>query len=251
MSVINEIDAVQSTKISIVFEDDFQEKFEKRNTFTAKTRLSPESPYPNSARQEMLRFVPHTVRTVLDVGCHMGGFGKAIKQATGAEVWGVEPNPETAKVASQVLDQVFDGLFSEDLPIPEQYFDAITFNDVLEHMPDPWAAIKTAAKKLKKDGVIVVSIPNLRHIENLMHIIKDKDFQYESAGIRDKTHLRFFTKKSAPRLFEGSGLEISMIQGINEDWWRPALLRRLAFRFFFKNLEDTRFIQFAIVARRI
>lgn len=206
------------------------------------------SPYSDSPRSEMLAFVPVEARRVLDIGCHLGGFGRAIKDRSDTEVWGVEPNPITAVVASRFLDRVFTGFFSSDLPLPDHYFDAIVFNDVLEHMPDPWAALGLARKKLANGGCVVASIPNLRHIENLLHILKDRDFKYESAGIRDKTHLRFFTKRSASRLFEGSGLTIVHMQGINEDWWRPSILRRLSFRLFKNYLEDTRFVQFAIVA---
>lgn len=125
------------------------------------------SQYPDLPRSEMLDFVPKEAMRIFDVGCHSGEFGRAIKQRCGAEVWGVEPNAETAEVASKSLDRVFNAFFSQDLSLPNQYFDAIVFNDVLEHMPDPWAALKLAAKKLTTSGCVIVSIPNLRHIDNL------------------------------------------------------------------------------------
>ena len=78
--------------------------------------------------------------------------------------------------------------------------------------------------------------------------MRDKDFRYEPAGIRDNTHLRFFTLKSIPRLFEQAGYQIQVLEGINEEWWTPSLLRRLAFKFFPSYLSDTRFIQYAVRA---
>ncbi|HZV67177.1 MAG TPA: class I SAM-dependent methyltransferase [Telluria sp.] len=198
----------------------------------------------------MLAYLPPTVRRVLDVGCNTGAFGQAIKKKIGAEVWGIEPNPEAAAIASTHLDHVLVSVFNEELPLPDNFFDAITFNDVLEHMPDPWAALKLAASKLTPDGVVIVSIPNLRHIDNLVHIMRERDFQYEATGIRDRTHLRFFTRKSAPRLFDGSGLTLTRLEGINEECF-PSLLRKIAY-FVFKNyLDDTRHIQYAIVAKRV
>jgi 2-polyprenyl-3-methyl-5-hydroxy-6-metoxy-1,4-benzoquinol methylase len=222
----------------------------RREKFVSEIVSAKQSPYPDSQRPDMLKFVPITAETVLDVGCHMGGFGYAIKKRSGAEVWGIEPHPKTANVARQCLDHVINGIFSSDLPIPDSYFDVVTFTDVLEHMVDPWSALKLASQKLKPDGCVVVSLPNLRHIQNLLHIINEADFRYEDEGIRDRTHLRFFTKKSALRLFDESGLQVMRIEGINEDWWRPSILRRLAFRFFREKLEDTRFIQYAIVAKK-
>jgi 2-polyprenyl-3-methyl-5-hydroxy-6-metoxy-1,4-benzoquinol methylase len=206
------------------------------------------SPYADARRSEMLAFIPDGVKRVLDVGCHLGAFGRAIKDKNGAEVWGVEPDLRTSNIAARWLDRVLIGLFCEELDLPNAYFDVISFNDVLEHMPDPWTALKLAKTKLAKDGCIVVSIPNFRHIENLLHILKERDFEYAPHGIRDKTHLRFFTRKSSFTLFENSGLKIVHIQGINENWWSPSLLRRLAFRLFKNYFEDTKYTQFAIVA---
>lgn len=211
--------------------------------------LVPASPYADSPRSEMLAFIPAGTRRLLDVGCHTGQFGRAVKSRFGAEIWGVEPNPTTAEVARSSLDRVLNGFFAPDLDLPDHYFDVIVFNDVLEHMPDPWGALRLAANKLTPGGSIVVSLPNLRHIDNLVHIFKERDFQYEPWGIRDITHLRFYTRKSIPRLFSDSGLMVERIAGINEEWWTPSLLRRLAFRMFPAYLEDTRFIQFAIVAK--
>lgn len=206
------------------------------------------TPYRDYPRVEMLEYVPLSAMTILDVGCHTGVFGRALKERNNVEVWGIEPNPDTAKVAEQHLDKVFNAYFSKDLDLSDHSFDVIIFNDVLEHMPDPWAALRLAASKLKPNGSVVISIPNLRHIDNLVHIIRERDFNYEETGIRDKTHLRFFTRKSAVRLFDNTGLKIVNIQGINESVF-PSFFRNLAFRLFKNYFDDTRHIQFAIVAK--
>jgi 2-polyprenyl-3-methyl-5-hydroxy-6-metoxy-1,4-benzoquinol methylase len=210
--------------------------------------LEHDSVYPDIPRSEMLEFIPSSVQKLLDVGCHTGQFGLAVKNKFDAEVWGVEPNAETAKIASRNLDKVFQGYFSEELDLPEKYFDVISFNDVLEHIPDPWAVLQLAARKLKPGGRIVISIPNFRHIDNLLHILTEKDFNYEPTGIRDKTHLRFFTKKSAPKILSGTGLKLIELKGINEDWWTKSIVRRVAFKIFPRYLEDTKYMQYAIVA---
>lgn len=197
----------------------------------------------------MHAFIPPGTRRILDVGCHTGMFGKLAKENGVAEVWGVEPTAQTAAVASTHLDHVINGYFDETLAIPDGYFDVVMFNDVLEHIPDPWQALATAAKKLASGGCVIASIPNIRHIDNLMHLLVDRDFRYEPEGIRDRTHLRFFTRKSIERLFQETGYDILEITGTNEYWWSPSLLRRAAFRLFSRQLEDTKFVQFAVVAR--
>ncbi len=198
----------------------------------------------------MLGFVPPAVERVLDVGCNVGSFGHALKAVRSVEVWGIEPSAPAAASAALVLDRVLCTMFAEQAELPDAYFDAIVFNDVLEHMAEPWDALRLAATKLRMGGC-VASIPNLRQIDNLIHILMDRDFRYERLGIRDHTHLRFFTRISATRMFVESGYEILHVQGINEDWWTPSLLRRLAFRALERWLEDTKYTQFAIVARPI
>ncbi len=204
--------------------------------------------YWDNPRQEMARLVSETSKVILDVGCNTGTFGASLKQSRKIEIWGIEPNPVTAEKAQSVLDHVICGFFSNEIDLPDSYFDAIVMNDVLEHMPDPWAALHLAKRKLAPNGTIIASIPNIRQIDNLLHIIIDKDFRYEANGIRDSTHLRFFTRISAIRLFEECGFEIQHIEGIHETWWTKSLLRRLAYRIFPKALEDTKYIQYAFIA---
>lgn len=204
--------------------------------------------YAHSTRREMADFVPTNASRVLDVGCHTGGFGEYIKSQRSIEIWGVEPDMETAVKAETFLDKVIKQPFDYDAEIPNQYFDIVIFNDVLEHLTDPWSALVLAKEKLRHNGQVIVSLPNMLHINNLLHIIRDKDFQYEPWGIRDKTHLRFFTQKSAHKMFVECGYEVTMSKGINENWWQPSLMRRLAFKLFPKLLEETKYIQFAFVA---
>lgn len=205
--------------------------------------------YGEQPRPQMVEFLPRSAARVLDVGCNNGAFGAEIKRQRGIEVWGLEPHADSAAQAAPRLDKVIPALFDAQADLPDRHFDAIYFNDVLEHIADPWAALQLAASKLREGGVVVASIPNLRQIDNLEHILFDGDFRYESQGIRDRTHLRFFTRKSAIRLFEDSHYEVLSATGINPMWWSPSLRRRVLFRLLGNWLEDTKYMQFALVAR--
>lgn len=207
--------------------------------------------YDHNSRPEMLQFIPQGCERLLDVGCHAGSFGKAAKEKYGVEVWGVEPNPDAAAIASQNIDKVEVGPFEDGLDIPDKYFDAVIFNDVLEHLVSPQQALQLAKTKLRTNGVIVASIPNMRHIDNLEHLLFERDWRYELSGTRDSTHLRFFTRKSMVRMFEECGLKIITVVGINAKWWvREKWIRRFVFRMCTGATEDLRYVQYAIVARR-
>ena len=216
---------------------------------TDTTMTSTLNGYGHNARSHIAKFIPTEARRVLDVGCNTGGFGEALKKERGIEVWGVEPNNEAARAASSVLDRVICQPFDASCPLPDSTFDVVAFTDVLEHFIDPWAALLLAKRKLRDGGVIVASIPNFLHQENLLHLLRDRDFKYEETGIRDKTHLRFFTKMSAQRMFIECDFTIVKVEGINSEWWSSNILRRLAYRIFSQQLEETKYIQYVIVAK--
>ena len=217
------------------------------------TEESEAGPYLYSSDRPMLhRFVPAECARLLDVGCYAGGFGRGLKARREIDIWGVEPLSAPAAVAARHLDKVVNDWFTDDAEIPDSSFDAVMFNDSLEHFPDADMALQLCRKKLKQGGVLICSIPNVRFIENLEHLLLQRDWQYEDRGIRDRTHLRFFTKKSMKRTLEQNGYEVLEQTGINEDWWRrEKFLRRIAFRLFPSLTDDMRFIQYVNVARMV
>jgi len=195
--------------------------------------------YPDIARREMAALVPRDAQRILDVGCGRGGFGAALRAERPVEVWGIEPNRSAAEVAQSRLDVVLHGRFPDDLPISAQ-FDCIVFNDVLEHMADPWSALRVSVRFLSSSGVVVASIPNVRHIDVLFDLAVRGDWPYQDQGILDRTHLRFFTVRSAQRLFEESGYVVERTELLNHDVSMrklPRLLRALRIRNTFTGLQ--------------
>jgi len=168
-------------------------------------------------RPEMLRFIPKGISSVLDVGCSSGGFGAKLKsERPGLTVWGIEPNPKAAEQAKGKLDNAICGVFkAETHQLNGTKFDCIIFNDVLEHLINPEAALRTCHKYLVDGGFVVASIPNILFFYQIAHIIIKQDWKYQESGILDYTHLRFFTKKSITRMFIDCGFQIDTVEGIN------------------------------------
>jgi 2-polyprenyl-3-methyl-5-hydroxy-6-metoxy-1,4-benzoquinol methylase len=177
---------------------------------------SEESIYFRAPRAEMLPFVPTSVDRVLEVGCAEGAFGAALKHRFGAEVWGIEVNPLAAEHAVEAIDHVLVGDVDEQaMTLPDNHFDAIVCNDVLEHLVDPLATLTLLRGKLAPGGVVIASIPNIRYFPALREILLRRDFPAEDAGIFDRTHLRFFTRKSIARMFADAGYDMRRMKGIN------------------------------------
>ncbi len=206
----------------------------------------PEDYYALS-RPEMLKYIPKDSKRILDVGCGQGLFGKLLKEKFGSEVWGIEMDTDSAEISKTKLDKVMTGDVMHIVETLEPYlFDCIVFNDVLEHLSDPYILLQKVKKLLKPDGVVVCSLPNVRYIGNLKRLMIDKQWRYEDAGILDKTHLRFFTKKSIIDTFEALDYELIKIEGINPI--KSALFPVLN-ALSFGSLSDTRYIQFACVTK--
>ncbi len=206
-----------------------------------------EADYYNYERKEMVEFIPLHVKTVLDVGCGAGAFGHALKKARDAEVWGVEINEEAARSAGQKLDRVLTGDIGTIIDaIPDTYFDCVVFNDVLEHLADPYSVLMAMKNKLRKDGTIVCSLPNIRYYKQLRELLVDKQWEYKDAGILDRTHLRFFTERSIVDMFRSLDFEIMLLKGMNATRSKNF---RLLNMMLWGALSDARYAKFVCVVK--
>jgi O-antigen biosynthesis protein len=164
--------------------------------------------YYGFSRPEVQAMVNSKARTILDIGCAAGLMGTELKNRLGAEVWGVEIIENVAREAQKKLDRVIEKHIEYAMPdLPDQYFDTIVFADVLEHLTDPGGVLLKSKTKLSADGEIIASVPNVRHWSVLKELLEGR-WDYQEAGILDRTHLRFFTKTSLVKLFHQAGFEI-------------------------------------------
>ncbi len=206
-----------------------------------------ENNYYAQTRPEMLEFIPRSAKRILEIGCGQGLFANLVKKNRQAEIWGVEKEPSAARLAENQLEQVLIGdVFSLIDKLPDNYFDCLVFNDVLEHLIEPFLLLDKLKSKLVKEGVMVFSVPNVRYFLNLKNLMINKQWRYEEAGVLDKTHLRFFTKKSLIESLAQGGFDLITIKGINPiSAWQFNLLNLLFFNYF----SDTRYLQWAGVIK--
>lgn len=147
-------------------------------------------------------------KRVLDVGCDTGNLGGWL--ATSAlSVDGVEMDPDAAKKATERLDNVYTGSI-EDAGVLKSLkgpYDLIIFADVLEHLANPGNTLEKMKPLLSSSGEVVASLPNVANFRVRIPLLFGR-FDYTETGILDRTHLRFFTRKTAAVLFTKAGYRI-------------------------------------------
>ncbi len=183
---------------------------------------------PQSAWAKVASYVPDGA-LVLDIGCSSGYLGAALIAAKSATVWGIELDPDDAALAANSgLARVLQGdieRFDWNL-LDEQTFDVLIFADVLEHLKDPLSVLKQAISRLKPDGRVVASIPNIAHMSIRVELMEG-GFVYEPLGILDDTHTKYFTRPTIVDMFHRAGVEVVRLDAVTNDLPEDLLVARL------------------------
>jgi 2-polyprenyl-3-methyl-5-hydroxy-6-metoxy-1,4-benzoquinol methylase len=178
--------------------------------------------YFDHVRPELLALVPDTARRVLDIGCAAGRLGEAIKARQPTEVTGIEMDAAAAADARNRLDRVMVcNVEQMDGEVEASSFDCIICGDILEHLDDTEAVLRRAHGWLAPGGCLIASIPNVRH-HTVLRALLDGNWTYEPAGLLDRDHVRFFTRKEIERVFHETEFKIDQLQfvpGPGHDEW--------------------------------
>jgi 2-polyprenyl-3-methyl-5-hydroxy-6-metoxy-1,4-benzoquinol methylase len=149
---------------------------------------------------------------ILDVGCGAGSLSAALKARGAAYIAGIELDPRAAAAARERLDEVVEGSATEqELPWPAESFDVLVLADVLEHLPDPDVVLDRFVPLLAQDGMVIVSVPNWRFWSVLLRLACDR-WAYTDRGVRDRTHLRVFTRRTLLGMLDRHGLRVERLQ---------------------------------------
>jgi len=164
--------------------------------------------------QEVARMVAELVplgSSVLDVGCGTGSVSRIIADIRHAKITGIEPNSCRAAAARARGFEVYEEPFTSGVLQLLDQFDVVLFADVLEHVPDPARFLQLAHRALRPDGRVIASVPNVAHWSVRIDLLRGR-FNYQPVGIRDSTHLRWFTGETVRSLFESNGLRVISLQ---------------------------------------
>jgi 2-polyprenyl-3-methyl-5-hydroxy-6-metoxy-1,4-benzoquinol methylase len=99
--------------------------------------------------------------SILDIGCGKGGFLDALKNE-GALIHGLEPTTRSFEIAKEKLGSCVSCQVMSKEIFSESSIDVITMWHVFEHVRDPVTILDDCFHVLKKNGLIVIAVPNYR-----------------------------------------------------------------------------------------
>lgn len=151
---------------------------------------------------------------VLDVGCGVGAFGGWLKKNHKCSVDGIEFHPDAVKESKKRLDRVslvdLNNITKLNSALQGKSFHYITLIDVLEHCMYPVEVLQSLKKHMVKRGAFLISLPNVAHHSVRFGLLKGQ-FNYADSGILDRTHVKFYTKKTMQELVEKAGLRSEVV----------------------------------------
>ena len=168
-------------------------------------------------RDEVSKVVKFTGRSsgrVLDVGCGTGDRLDVFRKR-GFETYGVETSDSAVYARDHLRLNVVKGdLFSAHFP--EAFFDIVTLYNVLEHTHDPGRVIREINRTLKKEGSLIIQVPNKGSLQY-------KIFTKRWAAFDVPRDLYYFGMDTLTSLLRRDGFKV---KGIDQfmNWWHPPTL---------------------------
>jgi 2-polyprenyl-3-methyl-5-hydroxy-6-metoxy-1,4-benzoquinol methylase len=134
---------------------------------------------------------------ILDVGCSTGYFLNAARLSF--EPYGIEPSRWAVSFARDVLSLDVRLGSLEDADFPEGWFDVVTMNDVIEHLPDPRSCLSRTHELLRARGLLYIVTPNIASLS--ARLLRGRWW-----GLRP-AHLYYFSTRTLEAMLDATGFE--------------------------------------------
>lgn len=168
------------------------------------------SPWSSHSRISALIETLPAQSKVLDVGTASGMLARR-KWTQPLRFFGIEAVPEWAQIAKPYYENLWTCAFDDAPEDALGGYNAVVLGDVLEHMSAPDRVLMKLVALQPSNALFVISVPNIANLWVRVNLLFGR-FDYADRGIMDRTHLRFFTRKTIRLLVEDAGLVIASIQ---------------------------------------
>ncbi len=186
----------------------------KKPKYSYQGKFNPNKLVPDNIDRLSIQMIPNNQK-ILELGCATGFMSQYLKQVKNCQIYGVDLDPASIKLAKPHLKKARVGDLDQESTWKQIYqdkpYDVVFASAVIEHLKNPWDIISKIHSNLKKDGLLVITTPNIAHWRMRVHLLRGK-FEYTQYGILDNTHTKFFTYFTFQDLITQAGFEITNIQ---------------------------------------
>lgn len=157
--------------------------------------------YKNDGNAPLIDLIDPGVRRILDVGCGAGDNANLVNSRhPNCEIHGITYSAAEAAIATKRMTSCRVWDIESEIPIDlnAMRFDTIIFSHVLEHLRDPGSVVNSFSRLLQSPGTVLIAVPNALSWTTRLRFLRG-DFEYQSSGVLDDTHLRFFTYLTADK----------------------------------------------------
>jgi SAM-dependent methyltransferase len=168
-------------------------------------------------------------KKILDAGCGDGGLIKFIQEQTGAKGYGVDISEKGVSLAKKMGVDAKVADLSKKIPYPNNTFDLIIANELIEHLNDPDQFLKESKRILKRRSSLLIGTPNLSFWLNRILFLLGIYPLFLEASTEKKVglgfmkriayggqlvgHIRVFNTPAIKELLEFHGFRVKIIQG--------------------------------------
>ncbi len=156
-------------------------------------QLKPDPWSSHSIIAGLLKPFPPGTR-ILDVGSASGTIGQ-LCQGRGFTLIGIEPVKEWADASLPYYHSVYPQDLAHTPDEILEGYQVVICADVLEHLPDPQVQLARLVQLQSPGTLFLISVPNIANLWVRLNLLFGK-FDYSDRGILDRTHLRFFTRRT-------------------------------------------------------
>jgi 2-polyprenyl-3-methyl-5-hydroxy-6-metoxy-1,4-benzoquinol methylase len=169
------------------------------------------APYRNDGNRPLLRLMPKDVRKVLDVGCGAGSNAR-ILQSRGTDVTALTLSKDEARLAAPYcVATIVADVENDPLPDFESEFDLLLCSHILEHLVRPSRILTLLSRFLRPGGYALVAVPNMAAWRPRLRLVQG-DWSRDETGFFDRTHLQFWSYRTAGEVFTGTPLSMLRIE---------------------------------------